>query len=214
MKKLTALCLFFMCQLSFLTYQKSVTPAYSINYIMGKFDPKNQEGFVKIDKKYADRDSLYLRQETYEAYLRMHWAAQKDGISIVIVSATRNFEYQKGIWELKWKNLSSIKDPSVRARKIMEYSAMPGTSRHHWGTDIDLTSVSSKYFDTPEGQKLYAWLIKNAPRFGFCQPYTQGRTTGYKEEKWHWTYLPLSKNFTAVAGKKGEANNYCCCYKQ
>jgi hypothetical protein len=38
--------------------------------------------------------------------------------------------------------------------------------------------------------------VAHAYEYGFCQPYTsksEGRT-GYEEEKWHWSYLPLSKN--------------------
>lgn len=81
----------------------------------------------------------------------------------------------------------------------MEYSAVPGTSRHHWGTDIDINNSTPPYFDSEKGELEYAWLVKNAPLFGFCQPYTlkgTARPTGYNEEKWHWSYLPLAKTFT------------------
>jgi hypothetical protein len=98
------------------------------------------------------------------------------------------------------KDLSkSIPEGRERFEKILEYSAVPSTSRHHWGTDIDINGVSPTYFDTAEGMKQYEWLKKNAPLFGFCQTYNlKGslRATGYNEEKWHWSYLPLSVNFT------------------
>ena len=134
----------------------------------------------------------------------MFRAANKEGVRLVIVSATRNFDYQKKIWEDKWngkvkveaKDLSTIPDLNERARLILLYSAMPGTSRHHWGTDIDLNETESEYFETAEGKKVYDWLTAHATEFGFCQPYVSkvnGRT-GYEEEKWHWSYLPLSKN--------------------
>ena len=45
----------------------------------------------------------------------------------------------------------------------------------------------------------YQWLVKNAGAFGFCQTYRAkeiDRRTGYNEEKWHWSYLPLAKIFT------------------
>ena len=93
----------------------------------------------------------------------------------------------------------NIPDGRERFEKILEYSAVPGTSRHHWGTDIDINGVDPKYFETAEGEKVYAWLTENAPLFGFCQSYTlkgQDRPTGYYEEKWHWSYLPLAKIFT------------------
>ena len=112
-------------------------PPFNITsaYVMGKFDPAKDSSFVVIDVKYADRAGLYLRTETYEAFKKMHQAAVEDGIKLIIRSATRNFDYQKGIWERKWtgvrkvdgKNLSkAIPDPKMRALKILEQSSMPG----------------------------------------------------------------------------------------
>ncbi|MDZ7880921.1 MAG: M15 family metallopeptidase [Saprospiraceae bacterium] len=209
-QKLFALATLFLLQTSFMfiptknshTSQPCIAPPLmSVNYIMGKFDPATHPDFIAVEKKHADKEGLFLRKETYEAYKKMRWAAQQDSVLLTIVSATRNFEYQKGIWDAKWKSLTTLKDATARAKKIMEYSAMPSCSRHHWGTDIDLTTVSSAFFDKPEGKKMYDWLTKNAARFGFCQPYTAGRKTGYKEEKWHWTYLTLSKDLTSFAEK-------------
>ncbi len=42
---------------------------------------------------------------------------------------------------------------------------------------------------------IYKWLVKYAGKYGFGQPYTSGRDSGYNEEKWHWSYLPLAKQF-------------------
>jgi zinc D-Ala-D-Ala carboxypeptidase len=72
---------------------------------------------------------------------------------------------------------------------------MPGTSRHHWGADVDFNSLNNRYFESGAGLKIYNWLVEYASEFGFCQPYTkigQGRSGGYEEEKWHWSYLPVS----------------------
>ena len=174
----------------------------TIEYITGKFEPKFHADFVWVDKKYAERDSLLLRKETYEAFKRMYAAAMKEGVQLTIVSATRNFTYQKGIWERKWSDLSKkISDPTARARNILQFSSMPGSSRHHWGTDVDLDNLSNAYFEKGKGKLIYDWMKKNASSFGFCQPYTAGRPTGYNEEKWHWTYMPLSKDFTEFAEK-------------
>jgi LAS superfamily LD-carboxypeptidase LdcB len=93
------------------------------------------------------------------------------------------------------QNLTEVTDLEKRAKLILLYSSMPGTSRHHWGTDMDLNSLENSYFDSGEGLKIYQWLTTHAAKFGFCQPYTSkaaGRT-GYEEEKWHWSYWPLSK---------------------
>ena len=79
---------------------------------------------------------------------------------------------------------------------------MPGTSRHHWGTDIDLNAFINEYFERGDGLKLYNWMVANAASYGFCQPYTQKgpkRPDGYNEEKWHWSYLPLAKKLSDQA---------------
>jgi len=178
-------------------------------YLTGKFDPSTREDFTLISPEYSlSPNKMYLRYEAYEAYLKMQNAATADKINLKITSATRNFDYQKDLWNNKWsgatlvdgQNLSkSIPDELGRFKKILEYSAVPGTSRHHWGTDIDINGADQKYFQTEKGKKAYEWLTRNAQNFGFCQTYNLkdgARGTGYNEEKWHWSYLPLSKNFT------------------
>ena len=73
---------------------------------------------------------------------------------------------------------------------------MPGTSRHHWGTDFDINILTNVYYDSGNGKLIYDWMKKNAKSFGFCQVYTAGRKAGYFEERWHWSFLPLSKQMT------------------
>lgn len=190
----------------------------NIDYLMGKFDPAKHPDFMLIPTSYADREGLYLRKDVFEAYKKMHAAAKTDGVKLVIISATRPFNYQKGIWEAKWngsrlvegKDLSkTIADPKLRALKILEYSSMPGTSRHHWGTDFDLNDLENAYFTSGEGAKVYQWLAANAAGYGFCQVYSPKgaeRPHGYNEEKWHWSYLPVAKQLSdfAAANLKDE----------
>lgn len=182
------------------------------DYCMGRFEPKSNADFELIPIKYADREGMYLRRDVLAAFIKMFEAAKKDGIKLQIRSATRNFTYQKGIWERKWTGATILSDgtnvakdlnnPKEKALKILEYSSMPGTSRHHWGTDIDLNSFSNAFFEKGDGKVLYDWMLKNAASYGFCQPYTAkgpNRPNGYNEEKWHWTYLPLGSEITAFA---------------
>ena len=186
-------------------------------YLMGKFDPAEHPDFIQIPSRYADREGLFLRKDTYEAFLKMYEAAKAEGVTLVIRSATRNFNYQKGIWERKWtgqRKLSSgenaaeaYPDPKDRALAILQYSSMPGTSRHHWGTDIDLNAFNNGYFEKGQGKLIYEWLNTHAADFGFCQPYTpkgSDRPNGYNEEKWHWSYLPVAQPLTALAKKELE----------
>ncbi len=185
-------------------------PTYT--YITGKFDPAQHPDFVEVADRYTDGDPYLLHRDTYTAFERMHAAALQDGVRLRIVSATRNFERQKQIWEAKWNGQRLLEgtekanevypDPADRARAILRYSSMPGTSRHHWGTDMDLNALNNDYFGEGRGRELYDWLTTHAAEYGFCQPYTAKgpeRPDGYEEERWHWSFLPLATRLTDYA---------------
>ncbi len=182
--------------------QESITK----DYLMGKFNLAKDARFTKIGES-------YLRKETAEAFLKMKKEAAKSKIKLTIVSGTRTFSDQKRLWENKWNGITPVNTDTneflpkpksrnnnlskeERALRVLEFTAMPTTSRHHWGTDFDLNNVNSSYWTKAKGRKEYAWLIENAEKFGFCQVYSPDRNDGYNEEKWHWSYLPLAKTFT------------------
>ena len=144
------------------------------DFLTGRFNPKTHPDFVKVDKKYHTKSEMYLLKETLEAFIKMR-ESKKDGISLTIVSGTRNFDAQKRIWEKKYernknKGLSDIEN----IKKIMIWSSMPSTSRHHWGTDIDINGFD-EYFDgkNPQANKEYEWLKENAfKNLGFFVKHT------------------------------------------
>lgn len=173
-------------------------------FLLGKLNPEESSYFMLAPGYLTQQTGARLLKPVVEAFKKMAEAAEKDGIRLRVVSATRTFERQKQIWEDKWYGRRKVEGrnlheedmpPAERARFIMRYSAMPGTSRHHWGTDVDINALEDDYFLNGQGKKEYDWLITHAPRFGFCQVYSarsSGRLTGYEEEKWHWSYMPLS----------------------
>ena len=175
-----------------------------LDRIMGKVNFAEDSRFAKIPVAIANKEGMYMRKEALAAFQKMRKDAAEDGVTLRIMSAARSFNHQKRIWEGKWngQRLVEGKDmkttfakPEDRARYIMKYSSMPGTSRHHWGTDIDINSFNPTYFNSGRGKKEYDWLVDNAHKFGFCQTYTQkgkDRPNGYEEEKWHWTFLPIA----------------------
>lgn len=193
--------------------RKEIMERISKKYLMGKFDPAKDERFTLIPSPYAQKE-MYMRKEALESFQKMHAAAKIDGISLLILSATRPFDVQKSIWEAKWTGKRKVdglllskecKDPKERAIQILRWSSMPSTSRHHWGTDIDINSLEPVYFDSGKGLKEYEWLVANAPQYGFCQVYSkmgEERPYGYQEEKWHWSYLPISKDLTEAYAQK------------
>lgn len=175
----------------------------ALNYLIGKVDPANDPAFARIPEKYLGGSRVWGHKDAVAAFVRMAEAAAVNGYPLKVVSAFRSFDDQKQIWEDKWngktlvggkKLPTSTPDPRARAMKILEFSSMPGTSRHHWGTDFDLNSLNNSYFNTRDGKRIYDWLVAHAPQYGFCQVYTaktDGRT-GYEEEKWHWSYMPVA----------------------
>lgn len=150
-------------------------------------------------------DGIGLQDQAYKAFLEMQAAAKKDGISIRVVSGYRNYSRQKAIYERKY-NLYT-KDgltPEAAIEKIIRYSTIPGTSRHHWGTDIDIIDgskkvtgdvlVPSKFHGEGPFCKLKEWMDKNASDYGFYIVYTDNpNRKGFKYEPWHYSYQPISK---------------------
>lgn len=171
----------------------SPIPSFTKAELLGDIDPSDSWDFDRIRSKYTTKDRIYLRDEVYDAFKDMWKAAHKEGIELTIISATRNRTYQKSIWNRKWLTFGGAEEN--RAERILQYSSMPGTSRHHWGTDFDLNDLNNSYFESGEGLKVYEWLQAHAAEYGFYQPYTAFnpyRDAGYREEKWHWSYFPLA----------------------
>ncbi len=169
-------------------------PQYTKAELIGDFNPARHPDFDRLQSRYTNRGDAYLREEVYDAFKEMHKAARKDGIELTVISATRNKDYQSNIWNRKWERYSGSDEE--RAKRILEYSSMPGTSRHHWGTDFDLNALENSYFESGKGLAVYQWLQENAGTFGFFQPYTKAnsyRNTGYRMEKWHWSYYPTAQ---------------------
>ena len=137
----------------------------------------------------------------------MAQAAAQDSVLIQVVSSYRSFDRQLAIWNRKFtKNEILGLTPEQNIKKITQYSTIPGTSRHHWGTDIDLITAEPKV----EGDILLAhlfenkgpyvplkkWMDEHANSFGFHLVYTkEDKRKGFQYEPWHYSYLPTSKKY-------------------
>ncbi|WP_040247804.1 M15 family metallopeptidase [Psychroserpens mesophilus] len=145
-----------------------------------------------------------LRKEAHEAFERLKYEALKSDIRIQVVSSYRGYEHQNRIWERKYnRNINNGLSPQESINKIIEYSTIPGTSRHHWGTDLDIidahvTQPSSvlqpKHFEENGCYRnLKQWMDEHAHTFGFYLVYTNAsQRKGFKYEPWHYSYKPLS----------------------
>jgi len=168
---------------------------YSILELMGKDDN------IKLYGK-----GINLRKEAYDAFIEMKKAAYVDGVAIKVVSSYRDFYRQEAIWERKYLKYTEELNmsPDDAMDKIIEYSTIPGTSRHHWGTDIDLIDgykkvkgdvlVPEKFGEGAPFNEFKNWMDKNAATYGFYLVYTDNRKRkGFKYEPWHYSYAPISK---------------------
>ena len=148
-----------------------------------------------------------LIKEAADAYIKMKVAAVKDGFELKVVSSYRSFDRQLAIWNRKFEiNSKEGMDPLENIKKITEYSTIPGTSRHHWGTEIDLISAQPKVdgdvllANLFEGEGPYAalksWMDANANSYGFFLAYPKDSLRkGFQYEPWHYSYKPKSKYF-------------------
>ena len=144
-------------------------------------------------------------------------AAAKVGMELAAVSAYRSFATQEAIWNAKWRGerpvLNRAGEPvemtrlndAERVAAILAWSALPGASRHHWGTEFDVIDraalpagyqvqlVPAEYAAHGPFAKLGRWLDENLHGLGFHRPY--GRDLGgVAPEPWHLSC-------TAVAGE-------------
>ncbi len=174
------------------------------NFLIGNFDPSKEPNFIEISSIGIPTKGkkLFLQKEVAFALLKMYKKLKEElpNVEFWVVSATRTFAEQKIIWENKWnkyekESLNQKSIDEIIAKKILQYSSMPSTSRHHWGTDFDINVLVNSYYSDGNGKKLYEWLIQNTKQFGFFNPYNSGRKNGYLEEKWHWSYYPLASQY-------------------
>ena len=149
-------------------------------------------------------------------FLNLRRAAARDGIDLAPVSTFRDFARQLKIWNDKFSGSRPLLDaagatlaaaslpPAERIDAILLWSALPGASRHHWGTDLDLVDRSAVPADyqpqltqaefAPAGPfaKLLLWLEANAARFGFFRPF-RGVRSGVRPEPWHFSFAPVAE---------------------
>ncbi|GLX76887.1 carboxypeptidase [Thalassotalea insulae] len=163
-------------------------------------------------------DKLAIHQAVVTPWQQLCQQAKRDGIELEIASGFRSFERQLSIWNGKFNGELTVKDinnqvvnieqlpDSERINEILTFSALPGTSRHHWGTDIDiyspslLTNGKTLQLEPWEYQAggpfatLSDWLQQHAADYGFYFPYDKYRG-GVAPEPWHLSYFPLAQQF-------------------
>ncbi len=154
--------------------------------------------------------------------LQLTERARAQGFELKIASSYRNFERQLFIWNHKARGLRPVFDDrgvALDLKKlsdrekvfaILRWSALPGASRHHWGTDVDVYDASRMPADyqvqltvaETEGDGPFAefhrWLSKEVQRLDceFYRPY-EIDSGGIAPEPWHLSYAPVAQQFAA-----------------
>ncbi len=163
-------------------------------------------------------DGHRLQAEVADAFAALQADAREAGFELAIASGFRSFERQLAIWNGKASGERPVYDDedrpvalnglsvSERLQAILRFSAIPGTSRHHWGTDLDVydaSAVPSDYkvqlsvAEVSAGgpfDALHNWLdecMDAGESHGFYRPYATDRG-GVAPERWHLSYAPLS----------------------
>ncbi len=148
----------------------------------------------------AARDhEVLLRPVAAQAFEAMRLAAAHDGVVLLAVSGYRSVPRQEEIWNAKFAKARAEGASEEEAlRRNLVYSAPPGWSRHHWGTDLDLVDgaldaeARLESEDWQEGgccRPAGRWLDEHAADFGFLRPYDVYRG-GFSAEPWHWSFAP------------------------
>lgn len=182
----------------------------------------------------------FLHADVLAAYRLLVQQAAEAGIELRLASGFRSFERQLAIWNTKARGERPIVDgegqpvtmTALSERDqvfaILRWSALPGASRHHWGSDMDIwdrAAVSDGYQLqlSPEeyavGGPFYhcsRWLdeLISRGKTGFFRPYHGAKAGGVAAEPWHLSYRPLAdmceKALTVdVLGKLIEDTDIC-----
>ena len=174
------------------------------------------------DNKYlVEFEEQRIHKDMLAAFKKLQeMAKQEADIDLAILSSFRSFDSQAIIWNKKvdgerkiFDDNENIVNPNALSEKelidaITRFSAIPGASRHHWGTDIDVYDRSilakekialqpSEYSEAGVFSKLTNWLDKKIEKnesCGFYKPYSSDQG-GIHPEAWHLSYSPLSLDF-------------------
>lgn len=177
-----------------------INPSFNFNFL----NEFTEEELIGKGKPALFGDDFKLRNEAFFQLNQMRIAAKESGFHVHVISSYRSYTHQNGIWERKYKSFRNQGFSHQKTiEKIIEYSTIPGTSRHHWGTDLDIIDSTRGIPSNPlsevhfnEGgrmRKFKLWLDENSEKFGFHLVYTNksGRK-GFAYEPWHFSYKPIS----------------------
>lgn len=185
--------------------------------------PEELLGTQEANLVYEEQLGCMLHRDIVVPLLELADAARQAGFELRVASSYRSFERQLLIWNNKASGVRPVLDEigtpidmtplsdTEKVYAILRWSALPGASRHHWGTDIDVFDGAALPPDyqvqltqeETEGSGLFApfhrWLtqaLQTNPR-GFFRPYVAG-IGSIAPEPWHLSYAPVANRYAAA----------------
>lgn len=143
--------------------------------------PKDLKKLTQNQYYNISRNDLSLRPDVEAALVEMAKGARKDGITLLVSSTYRSYEYQKNLFQ-KWVRIDGLEEAERE-------SAREGTSQHQLGVAIDFGNIDDSFIETKQGQ----WLNEHCEEYGWSLSFPQGYedVTGFRWECWHFRYIGL-----------------------
>ncbi len=160
----------------------------------------------------------FLHKDSVKAFQGLQQCALKQGFNLQPASSFRDFQRQQLIWNSKFRGRRKVHDDHgnpldlsrlsdwQKAQAILRWSALPGASRHHWGSEVDVFDpnllpinhqLQLEPWEYAQGGyffELSEWLQLNIAQFDFALPFTNllaDKQIGH--EPWHISYLPIAQ---------------------
>ncbi|MGS2718162.1 M15 family metallopeptidase [Eionea flava] len=169
----------------------------------------------------VEQENIYVHGEILSSLRQLTKDANAAGFDLKVASGFRSFERQLLIWNNKCSGNRAIMDEQglaldiaglstkEKVYAICRWSALPGASRHHWGTDIDIYDAKvmsedyqlqlqpSEYEANGLFSPMMEWLdvylsLPSSPHF--FKPYQLDKG-GIAPEPWHLSYQPIADHY-------------------
>ncbi|MFN8670305.1 MAG: M15 family metallopeptidase [Gemmatimonadaceae bacterium] len=165
-----------------------------------------------------------VHRDVLAPLLKLREAAFMEGFDLRLESGFRSFDRQLSIWNRKVAGELPVLDSNAQPLditqlaprdlvfSILRWSALPGASRHHWGTDMDIVDAAATPADyevqliPAEVERggmhapLHEWLderMATGTAYGFYRPFDRDRG-GVAPERWHLSHAPLASQFAPL----------------
>lgn len=192
----------------------STTPSFFRSLTVEQLTGRDESHLVTLSDGHQQ-----LQRPVAEALAALQADAAAAGFDLAVASGFRSYARQLVIFNGKACGERPVHDdagapivmeclsPIERLHAILRFSALPGASRHHWGTDLDVfdaaalgpgESVSLSPAEVAPGgvfDAMHRWLDERmaaGESYGFFRPYGVDRG-GVAPERWHLSYQPMAR---------------------